>query len=73
MTELVLEDRILSLKENGTTTSSVDLSTIRGDMGIRGPQGPAGEFSDLSIYQTEEQVLALIEANLPPSAEEVSY
>ena len=38
---LKLEGRILTLTD-GDTTSSVDLSAVKGDIGVRGVQGIAG-------------------------------
>ena len=43
-------------------TSSMDLQGPKGDMGIRGPQGPAGDGSgaDLSNYYTKTEIDALL-------------
>lgn len=74
MATLVLENRILTLTNDDDTTSSVDLATVRGDMGVRGPQGPAGGAdTDLSNYYTKEEVNALIQAAIPASGDEVKY
>jgi hypothetical protein len=61
---LSLNGRILTLTD-GTSTSSVDLSNIRGDMGPRGPQG---SVSEEEVRQWISDGLASL-----PSAEEVSY
>jgi hypothetical protein len=39
-------------------TSSMDLQGSKGDMGVRGPQGPAG--ADLSSYYTKAEIDALL-------------
>lgn len=64
MATLNLTDRILTLTDD-TGTSSVDLSEIKGDIGVRGPQGAAGADSgasdvDLSNYYTKEEIAALL-------------
>lgn len=66
MAQLTLSNRILTLTDN-SGTSSVDLSTIKGDDGPRGPQGPAGivvggnSTQDMSNYYTKSEVNTLIE------------
>lgn len=53
---LTLQDRVLTLTDEGET-SSVDLSGIKGDIGIRGEQGERGTSAvDLSNYYTKEEV-----------------
>lgn len=65
MAQLTLSNRILTLTD-GAVTSSVDLSTIKGDDGPRGPQGPAGIVTDgtttldLSDYYNKTEVDTLI-------------
>jgi hypothetical protein len=45
-------------------TSSMDLAGPKGDMGVRGPQGPAGDGSggdvDLSGYYTKPEIDAML-------------
>lgn len=66
MAQLTLSNRILTLTDT-SGTSSVDLSTIKGDDGPRGPQGPAGIVAggsitqDMSNYYTKSEVDTLIE------------
>lgn len=61
MASLSLENRILTLTD-GDTTSSVDLSEVKGDRGCRGAQGRAGVIIDangnvdMSGYATESYV-----------------
>lgn len=61
MATLSLENRILTLTD-GDTTSSVDLSEVKGDTGCRGAQGRAGVIIDangnvdMSGYATETYV-----------------
>lgn len=73
MATLSLENRILTLTNDDGTTSSVDLAEVKGDMGVRGPQGIAGPAADLSNYYTKQETEQKINAALPPSAEEVDY
>lgn len=68
-------------------TSSADLKGEKGDMGVRGAQGVAGDgvgvdmseyakkedIPDTSGFLTEAQVLALIEAKIPECCDEVAY
>lgn len=61
---LTLNDRILTLTIDGQT-SSVDLSNVRGDIGVRGAQGSVNENE---VKQWIEEALANI-----PGAEGVSY
>ena len=62
---LTLNDRILTLKDGETVLSSVDLSTVKGDIGVRGAQGSVSE---------EEVRQWISEAfNNIPSAEGVDY
>ena len=61
---LTLNGRILTLTD-GNSTSSVDLSNIRGDIGVRGAQGSVSE-EEVKQWITEE--VAKI-----PNAEGVSY
>lgn len=61
---LSLEGRILTLTD-GTHTSSVDLSNVRGDIGVRGAQGSVNEGE---VRQWISEGIASL-----PSAEEVSY
>ena len=61
---LTLNNRILTLTIDGAT-SSVDLSNIRGDIGVRGVQGSVSE-DDVRKWIDEKF------ANIP-SAEGVSY
>ena len=74
MATLTLANRILTLTDENGNTSSVDLSEVRGDIGVRGVQGAPGTDSgsadvDLSNYYTKAEIDAL----LPPSAEGVKY
>lgn len=43
-------------------TSSMDLQGPKGDTGVRGPQGPAGDGAgaDLSSYYTKAEIDALL-------------
>ena len=68
MATLSLEGRVLTLTDDNGNTSSVDLSEVKGDIGVRGVQGIAGSV-DLSAYYTKAE----IDAMLPPSAEGVKY
>jgi len=57
--EFVLNDKILTLTINGES-ASIDLSNVKGDIGVRGPQGPAGVVLtdtgelDLTGYYSKE-------------------
>ena len=62
---LTLNDRILTLTDANGETSSVDLSNIRGDIGVRGAQG---SVSEEEVKQWINEALAAL-----PSAEGVSY
>lgn len=64
---LTLNDRILTLTVDGVE-SSVDLSNIRGDIGVRGVQGSVNE-------EEVRKWISEAVANIPtiPSAEGVSY
>lgn len=68
MATLSLDGRVLTLTDDNGNTSSVDLSEVKGDIGVRGVQGIAGSV-DLSGYYTKAE----IDAMLPPSAEGVKY
>lgn len=58
---LTLEGRVLTLTDEGQS-SSVDLSGIKGDMGVRGEQGEPGKSAvDLDNYYTKAEVENLIE------------
>jgi hypothetical protein len=69
MATLSLEGRVLTLTDDNGNTSSVDLSEVKGDIGVRGVQGIAGSSVDLSDYYTKAEIDEL----LPPSAEGVKY
>lgn len=66
MAQLVLNNKVLTLIDE-TGSSAVDLSSIKGDDGARGPQGPAGVIVttdgtiDMSGYATETWVTEQIE------------
>lgn len=58
---LTLQDRVLTLTDEGET-SAVDLTDIKGDIGVRGEQGEPGKSAvDLSNYYTKAEVENLIE------------
>lgn len=67
MAQLTLNNSVLVLVDE-SGSSAVDLSTIKGDDGIRGPQGPAGIVLtptgtiDMTGYATETWVTEQIEA-----------
>lgn len=75
---LTLNDRILTLTD-GTETSSVDLSNVRGDIGVRGVQGFVGEeevkqwvnneFADIRQEEVKQWVNEAV-ADIPSVTEE---
>jgi hypothetical protein len=62
---LTLNDRILTLKDGDTVLSSVDLSAVKGDIGVRGAQG---SVSEEEVNQWIDEAFTAV-----PSAEGVSY
>jgi hypothetical protein len=62
--DLRLAGRVLTVTVNGES-ASIDLANIRGDDGIRGPQGPSGDAS--SVTALEATVNAHTEAANPHS------
>jgi hypothetical protein len=66
MATLSLENRVLTLTNDDGTTSSVDLSEVKGDIGVRGPQGIAGPAVNLNDYYTKQEVEQQISEALPP-------
>lgn len=62
--DLSLSGRVLTVTVNGES-ASIDLANIRGDDGVRGPQGPAGDAS--SVTALESTLRAHTEAANPHS------
>lgn len=56
-------------------TSSADLKGEKGDMGVRGAQGIAGngEGVDMSEYATKAEVAEMISASIPECCDGVAY
>lgn len=70
-----LEDGSEGIASAGTVKKYVDEQIAKlptGDIDLN-EYAKKSDIPDVSAYQTEEQVIALIEANLPESAEEVEY